>query len=79
LKFQELDIVEVAEPIEEADDSYRNEKVSLPKGASGTVVSAFSNPSEAYDVEFLKAGGNDSAILTLLPHQLIAARSQEER
>jgi hypothetical protein len=44
----------------------------LPKGRLGAIVECFTQPSEAYEVEFVDDTGRDSIQLTLRPDQLDA-------
>jgi hypothetical protein len=45
--------------------------VSLPQGAIGVVVAEFSEPEEAYEVEFSDAAGRTVVQLALRPSQIV--------
>ena len=45
---------------------------NLQKGDIGTIVEVFSNPYEAYEVEFCDNKGKTIALLTLKPEQLMS-------
>jgi len=46
----------------------------LKKGDIGVVVAVFSEPNEAYEVEFSDSDGVPIAQLPLLPHQFVVLR-----
>lgn len=46
------------------------EKKSIAKGTIGTVICTFSEPNEAYEVEFVDASGTTNCIETFLPSEL---------
>ncbi|MCL2083446.1 MAG: DUF4926 domain-containing protein [Oscillospiraceae bacterium] len=61
MKFNELDVVETL-------CDFPEEKIK--KGESGTVVIAFTNPNEAYEVEFIDDMGRTTAMFAILPEHL---------
>jgi hypothetical protein len=64
-KVQELDVVELTEDLPE---------FGLKKGERGTVVVAFSNPDEAYDLEFVDESGTSSRFAySVKPNQIRSA------
>lgn len=66
VKFEEFDVVRLVRP---AGD------YGLPPGATGTVVLVYSDPSEAYEVEFVEPDGSTAALLTLQPQELEPAKT----
>jgi hypothetical protein len=60
-KAQELDLVEVLEDLPE---------YGLKKGEIGTVVVAFDNPDEAYDLEFVGESGQSRFAYSIKPNQI---------
>jgi Domain of unknown function (DUF4926) len=64
MKAKLLDIVELTEPIPSE---------SLAKGAIGVVVMKFTQPFEAYEVEFCDETGATIAQLALRPNQFTIA------
>ena len=61
-KAQELDVVELIEDLPE---------FGLKKGERGTVVVAFDNPDEAYDLEFVDESGTSSRFAySVKPNQI---------
>jgi len=61
MKFNELDPVKTSKGFPEH---------GIQKGEYGTVLIAFTNPHEAYEVEFGDGTGRPKAILTILPEHL---------
>ena len=43
---------------------------NIKKGETGTVVMPFSNPYEAYEVEFVNDDGTTRAMVTILPEHI---------
>ncbi|CAM2361371.1 DUF4926 domain-containing protein [Listeria seeligeri] len=66
MKFQEYDIVRVL----------KNYKNNVKKGDVGAVVIVFTEPNEAYEVEFLDEKGYHKAQYTLLPDDLDKVQSR---
>lgn len=63
-KAQELDVVELTEDLPE---------FGLKKGEMGTVVVAFDNPDEAYDLEFVDESGKSRFAYAVKPNQIRSA------
>lgn len=61
MKFNELDSVRT---LKEFSD------YGIPKGEIGIVVIAFTNPNEAYEVEFDDGNGRPKATFPILPEYL---------
>jgi hypothetical protein len=61
MKFQELDVVRLVKPVPDSE---------LRAGQVGAVVMVFSNPNEAYEVEFCSESGETIAMLALKPDYL---------
>lgn len=61
-KAQELDVVALAEDLPE---------YGLERGAHGTVVAAFDEPDEAYDLEFVDESGQSTFAYSVKPDQII--------
>ena len=61
MKFNELDVVRTL-----ADFT----KDNIFVGDTGTIVSLFEDPCEAYLVEFVNQDGSTKAMLTILPEDL---------
>lgn len=61
MKFNELDMVRTLKEFPEYD---------IKQGELGVVLIAFTNPNEAYEVEFDDGTGKPKATLTLLPNEL---------
>jgi hypothetical protein len=66
MSFKELEIVELLAPAR----SWTNPLVTIPAGARGTVLTVFTDPREAYDVEFLNEDGSHLGIATVMPDGL---------
>ena len=60
MKIQEHDIVKVI----------TEQNTQINKGAVGTVIIAFKEPQEAYEVEFLDEEGRTKVQVTLLPQEI---------
>lgn len=63
MKFNEYDSVTLLR------DDGQNE---LKKGDIGAVVMVFTEPNEAYEVEFVDDNGDTKAIITVLPNEIEA-------
>lgn len=63
MKFNEYDSVTLLR------DDGQNE---LEKGDIGGVVMVFTEPNEAYEVEFVDDNGDTKAIITVLPNEIEA-------
>lgn len=50
---------------------------NLQKGDIGTIVEVYSNPYEAYEVEFCDTKGKTIALLTLKPEQLMPITNRQ--
>lgn len=61
-KAHELDVVELTEDLPE---------YGLKRGERGTVVVAFDEPSEAYDLEFVDESGQSKFAYSVLPNQIL--------
>lgn len=69
-KALELDVVELTEDLPE---------YGLARGAQGTVVSAFDEPDEAYDLEFVDEFGQSTFAYGVKPKQIIGGDEVAER
>lgn len=61
-KAHELDIVELAEDLP---------KYGFKRGERATVISAFDDPHEAYDLEFIDESGNSEFAYSVRPEQIV--------
>ena len=59
--FEEHDVVRLVTPVPQH---------GLAAGATGAVVHAYDDPSEAYEVEFIEPDGNTIALVTVRPDEL---------
>ena len=71
MKFNEIDVVVTLVPLSREGDTF-------PAGTIGTVVYTFSEPCEAYELEFIDDEGYTLGFVTALPDQiaLVAAYKQ---
>lgn len=69
-KAQELDVVELTEDLPE---------YGMERGAQGTVVSAFDEPDEAYDLEFVDDSGKSTFAYAVKPTQITSGDEVAER
>ncbi len=61
MKFSELDIVKTLKEYPE---------FNIQKGDIGTIVIVFTNPNEAYEVEFVNNDGSTKAMFAILPEDI---------
>lgn len=69
-KAQELEVVEVAEDLPE---------YGVKKGERGVVTTTFSEPDEAYDLEFVDESGQSTFAYSVKPHQITGGDEIAER
>jgi tetratricopeptide (TPR) repeat protein len=69
-KAQELEVVEVAEDLAE---------YGVKKGERAVVITAFSEPDEAYDLEFVDESGQSTFAYSVKPGQIKTSRESFER
>lgn len=69
-KAQELDVVELTEDLPE---------YALERGMQGTVIAAFDEPDEAYDLEFVDDSGQSTFAYAIRPNQIIGGDEVAER
>ena len=62
MSFHLFDIVVLADDLPDED---------LQAGMKGTVIDVYTEPCEAYEVEFCDDSGRTIALLALLPNQLL--------
>ncbi len=67
MSFNELDTVVIL-------NDYPNE--GLEKGDIGVVVSVYTNPNEAYEVEFVDDVGITKSMMVLLPNEIEKYRTR---
>ena len=61
MKFKELDVVRTIKP-------FLNENIN--EGEIGTIVMVYTEPNEAYEVEFVNDDGSTKAMFAILPEDI---------
>ena len=61
MKFNELEVVKTLKDFPEE---------GIKTGDVGTIVMVFTNPNEAYEVEFVNSDGTTKAMFAILPEDL---------